>query len=170
MPFKKTYLYLGIYHNLEHQKFGASLFHCLVLVQSQPITTPFLFHPLMISFLDSIFILSLYPLSLSTSRNGWVRPWKLTWKWRASLRLKGARNILVTLTPVKTMVSAQGRVPNTPVSANRGGLVTTVIRILMNALEVLIFFTYFNNPVFDTKCVITGINWTSLWLRMLIFA
>ena len=111
----------------------------------------------MVFFLCSIFILSLYPLSLFTSRNGWVKPLKPTWKWRASLRLKGARNILVTLTPVKTTVSAQGRVPNTPVSANLGGLVTTVIRILMNALEVLISFTYFNNPVFwdqvrNTRC------------------
>ena len=169
MPYKTTCLYLGIYHNLGPKTFGASLSHYLVLVQSQPITTPFLY-PLMIFFLDSIFILSLYPLSLSTSRNGWVKPWKPTWKWRASPLLKGARNILVTLTPVKTTVSAQGRVPNTPVSANRGGLVTTVIRILMNALEVLISFTYFDNPVFETKCGITDVNWTSLWLRMLIFA
>ena len=120
------------------------------------------FLPLMMFFLDSIFILSLYPLSLSTFRNGWVKPWKPTWRWRASLPLKGARNILVTLTPVKTTVSAQGRVPNTPVSANLGGLVTTVIRILMNALEVLISFTYFNNPVFETKCGIPDVNWTSL--------
>ena len=165
MPYETTCLYLGIYHHLGPQTFGASLSHCLVLVQSQPITTPFFSFPNDVFFLDSIFILSLYPLSFSTSRNGWVKPWKPTWKWRASLRLKGARNILVTLTPVKTTVSAQGRVPNTPVSANRGGLVSTVIRILMNALEVLISFTYFNNPVFQTKCGISYVNWTSLWPR-----
>ena len=141
MPYKTTCLYLGIYHYLGLQTSDAS--------RAKPSPLPFFSSPNDVFFLDSIFILSLYPLSLSTSRNGWVKPWKPTWKWRASLHLKGARNILVTLTPVKTTVSAQGRVPNTPVSANRGGLVTTVIRILMNALEVLISFTYFNNPVWD---------------------
>ena len=70
MPYETTCLYLGIYHHLGPQTFGASLSHCLVLVQSQPITTPFFSFPNDVFFLDSIFILSLYPLSFSTSRNG----------------------------------------------------------------------------------------------------